>query len=453
MAKLKSLSIVLLAVFFICNAQAQANTVQNNDQWLLMSYLSQEKSISASKLVIQELINQAQVLFLEYEKDEPIKGESDKKNQQALVESLNSRGVIVFGISHHKDGETYPGISATFSKLSTYNYPNPGGWLEQMEEPINAGYKLKSVRIVYKPSDEIKTQSLELSKKVMTQIFSELKNIRSDYKQFLEYEKMIMTLGNWDDSSNFPAYPTLFYRYGYGKEIPNTKGAYEKTTENWCDIQIEFVQVIGFPQAQDRAGKTFPRQGITASWIVESDNIEFNEKVSDIIIKSLGVLDRYEDELEKRLSASSVSTRIRENSEKLKESDKELNQKWDLPDDVLAETTTDKLFLHFVRSPMVTMLMIYSNLEAGVQRLLDSSATLSEFYNRDDMAQGAVKMYREYDFSPESMNDENSNGTNSNQQKMSRAIISENITALAMDIYHADILLEDNPSYLHADIL
>jgi hypothetical protein len=99
--------------------------------------------------------------------------------------------------------------------------------------------------------------------------------------------------------------------------------------------------------------------------------------------------------------------RLPEHLESMKESDREGNQKWELPGNVLGETSTDKLFLHLIQSPMVPgFLMLYSEEEIGLQRILNSSSTMQEFYGREDFAEGVLQMYREYDFSPKAVSDE-----------------------------------------------
>jgi len=45
-------------------------------------------------------------------------------------------------------------------------------------------------------------------------------------------------------------------------------------------------------------------------------------------------------------------------------------------------------------------------MKLGVQRALNASSTLHEFHMREDLAEGVLQMYREYDLSPESMSDE-----------------------------------------------
>jgi hypothetical protein len=120
--------------------------------------------------------------------------------------------------------------------------------------------------------------------------------------------------------------------------------------------------------------------------------------------------------------------------------DKELNKKWDLPQDVAGETPSDKLFLHYATSPMVALLMI-TDAENGVVRLLRSSITLHEFYRRSDLAEGAMKMYREYDFSPQSISDESILERFSRKSPVPNDIVNYKIARICMCIYYADMTL------------
>jgi len=269
-----------------------------NDVQLLMTFLSQEKPSEEQKKQAQELIDRGQVFFLNYERDEPLKDDSDRKEQDALRDNLNKKGGFVFSISHHDGGKIYPGLHSTFSRLLTYNNPEPKNWLEKMRLPIKAGYELKSVRIVYIPSMEIKKQNYEKCHKVLNNLIKELENIRPDYKQFIEYDKAKLSAGKWDDGDWPLYYPNFTYRYGYGEEIPNSKGFYKKTTENWCYISIGFGPARGDPKAQPHGGRTYARQGVEAYWFVESEDKELNKRITVIINKGLFVLDEYEKELE-----------------------------------------------------------------------------------------------------------------------------------------------------------
>lgn len=136
----------------------------------------------------------------------------------------------------------------------------------------------------------------------------------------------------------------------------------------------------------------------------------------------------------------------------MKEPDRKLTKKWDLPEDVLGETSTDKLFLHFIRSPMTSFVILYSKDEIGVQRVLNASSTLHEFYVREDLAEGALQMYREYDLSPEAMSDESIIARYSGNKRMRenpaymQALAPDNITktkiaSICMDIMKADKIM------------
>lgn len=134
------------------------------------------------------------------------------------------------------------------------------------------------------------------------------------------------------------------------------------------------------------------------------------------------------------------------------EHDKRLYKKWDLPDDVVKKTSTNKLLLHFITSPMVATIVLNDDLELAVQRLLNSSNTLNEFYMREDMAEGTLKMFREFDLSPESISDEymieKFSQTQSSRESplLQKSLKPENIlmtkiSYLSLNIMYADAVL------------
>ena len=166
-----------------------------------------------------------------------------------------------------------------------------------MKLPINAGYIPKSARIVYIPTMETKKITFDKCNVISTQIADKLEHLQPHFKQLMEFDKDKLTIGKCDNKE-WPHYPEISYRFGFGAEIPNTKGEYEKTTENWCQIQLWFVPVTGRPQARILPGRTYPRQGILASWLIESADENFNKKISQIIIRELETLNEYENKLE-----------------------------------------------------------------------------------------------------------------------------------------------------------
>jgi hypothetical protein len=269
-----------------------------NDIDVLMKYLQQEQSSQEKKQKAQDIINRGQLFDLHYERDEPLANDSESNAREALKNILSQKGVFVTSTNSNRNGKRYPGISAIFSRISISNKTDPNNWLEQMMLPINEDYQLKSVRIVYIPTQAIKKLTFEISKKVMSKIISDINDLIPEFKQLAEFNKAKISSGNWSDN-NQPSYPNLNYRYGYGtKFIQGTKD-FEKTTENWCSIIIGFMTVSDNPMQQG-AKKRFSRQGIEVYWNVQSGNKEFLIKIYDIIERNFSPLNEYEKQLERQ---------------------------------------------------------------------------------------------------------------------------------------------------------
>jgi hypothetical protein len=86
-------------------------------------------------------------------------------------------------------------------------------------------------------------------------------------------------------------------RYGFGDELPNSKGIYEKTTENWCEIRVWFIPITGNLQAQSFGGKVYPAQGVGAYWSISSTDEKLNTLLKEIIKNTFESLDRFETEV------------------------------------------------------------------------------------------------------------------------------------------------------------
>jgi len=96
-----------------------------------------------------------------------------------------------------------------------------------------------------------------------------------------------------------------------------------------------------------------------------------------------------------------------EHLERVKPRDLELWRQFDLSPEELAQTPTDKLLFHMMRTPMfVGIVESNDRVSTGARRLLNASQTMQEFYRRDDIAPAVLKFYQEYDLSPESISDE-----------------------------------------------
>ena len=186
------------------------------------------------------------------------------------------------------------------------------------------------------------------------------------------------------------------------------------------------------------------------------DQIEPNSAIERTDIKESEPAELFFSEIVGREIRSVVNKikkkrRLKKHIKSMEKADRECNERWDLPEDVLAETPTDKLFLHFIRSPMVATLTLYSKAEIGVQRQLNASSTLHEFYTRKDLAEGALKMYREYDLSPEVMSYESTTELFSvdtliheypvYMQSIDENMINAKIAEICLNIYFADRIM------------
>gem|GEM_PF-6128220 len=118
-----------------------------------------------------------------------------------------------------------------------------------------------------------------------------------------------------------------------------------------------------------RADQTLPSK-VDSSAFRESDrgrNINPPEKnitIEGTEIKADDFGDRIFNELmEKEVTEAAYKMEedlaLRKHLDSMKETDRELAKKWDLPADVLGETSTDRLFLHFIRSPLTSFIKLY----------------------------------------------------------------------------------------------
>ena len=223
-------------------------------------------------------------------------------------------------------------------------------------------------------------------------------------------------------------------------------------------IKVIFLININFKHIEDLP---FPEEQIPLVAKVDIEQINSQNKINSVtesnIKRESGTEDRFFNELLEKdslLLSNSIEQKIelKKTLDNLIEHDKRLNKKWDLPDDVAKKIATDKLLLHFITSPMVATIVLNDDLELAVQRLLNSSNTLNEFFMREDMAEGTLKILREFDLSPESISDEYMIEKFSQTQKsresplLQRSLQPENIlktkiSHLSLNIMYADDIL------------
>ncbi len=202
------------------------------------------------------------------------------------------------GIDRHKDDQIYPEVEIWFSQFYDGFDPDlsPQVWLDAMHRPIAQGYTIELMEIVYRPTAAIKQETLTRWTRCVEAIASDVRSLKKQFPQ-------LDAFGN-DNISNpqqnegdWPDYPKIRYRFGFGGKNPRSKGGYYKTTKNWSEVWLGIVPVKGRPRAMVTYKVTFERQGIDVLWSVGSNDAKFNKMVTKIIRTRIKVLEDYEHEL------------------------------------------------------------------------------------------------------------------------------------------------------------
>ena len=197
------------------------------------------------------------------------------------------------------------------------------------------------------------------------------------------------------------------YVYTHGVNIVIVRSCRDGNEEGFY-VALSIASSPGPNDEQFTRMAIAPHAGGTVYTFRRQGHFEQTQQPED---DSMARLADYVMEVEKRgdfdrLERMSV---LRDFLARQKELDRELLERQDLPEEVLAETPTDKLFRHYLDHSYRVMMSIASTPSAyavGVQRLLNSSSTIHELHMRPDMAEGILRAYRDYDLSPESMSDE-----------------------------------------------
>lgn len=269
----------------------------NRDTQKIIDYLKQKDSGEKQVNEIKEIIGRSQALFLSYKKDTP--ADYTERHLQLMLQSvIEKTGAFATPISFHNEGKIYPQFEVA---ISSGGESKEKRWLSCMRLPVDSGYEIKSVRIVYIPSEEMKTTTAEKSKIIFADIENKLEKLKPKYKQLQEFNKDKVRIEKSVDKE-WPGYPIISYRFDFGREIPGTKGGYEHATADWSEIKVWIEPVSARPHCLIHPMKGYPRQGIAVCWIVSSAKYDsdFNKEVSQTIANTLTPLDEYEKELDSK---------------------------------------------------------------------------------------------------------------------------------------------------------
>ena len=240
-----------------------------------------------------EMVKNAQVITVLYERDAPTK--SPAKDSDFAYSLLRASDITP--VSQRKGGKTYPGIQAVFSRFyGDAKDMTPHQWLEQMKRPLAVGYKLNTVTVIVTPSRGVMRESFAKSRTVMKAVARELETIKRDFAQLEEFAATHVNPGSWDEG-NRPRYAHLSYKHDVGRY---TKRGPEKLSADWCRLYFSIGPISGNPRQRTVPTRKYPKQGIVATWSVESGNDRLNKKFNEIVTESLTELDALEVELGKQ---------------------------------------------------------------------------------------------------------------------------------------------------------
>lgn len=264
----------------------------NADVDFLVAFL--EGGINQQLERAKRIVNTSQAIFLHYKKQVPVKDYADVDEQYGLARLLAKK--VLFShpviIAHHIKGDVYPGLFVTFLKVDEKPI-DPLDWLENMQLPIERGYRIEGTEIVYIPSVDVRKKTLNKCRIIVNTIANEVEKSVSLFDE-VKWLKKRVSPGKWLGHS-WPEYPEIVYELKYVRETPKREGQIKN--EHFFGVQVWFKRETGEKDYRVCADKMFQRQGISACWRIIATDAIFRQLSSQITGIALNILDEYEKEL------------------------------------------------------------------------------------------------------------------------------------------------------------
>jgi hypothetical protein len=282
--------LLVVSLFSISFSQDHVwnNKQPQKDITFLISYLQTKQPTEEQTQQALKIIRQSQSFLLHYD--------SDSLNKDTVWrKQVHEEWIDVILIAG-------PSIELLIRPRSAGG-PSAPFILECIRQPISAGYQPKSGYIVYISNSEIHKTTFLKCQAIMTKIADDLQQIKPKYKQLQNFDKNALSLGYWNDQQESKSrFPRIHFLYGAERFALKTKPKTEPTTEFWCEIIFYFEYSNG-QMSPFNPGRTYPRQGITASFIVRAakEHNDFTTEVYKIINTELKPLEEYEKELDQKL--------------------------------------------------------------------------------------------------------------------------------------------------------
>lgn len=274
MSRLNSCSAFLIAALLLLPNLAIAEE-QNPAVQAVMAGLKVKEA--APKAI--EVLEAAQIVTVRYRHPDPI---ADLSAASKFAYSIEASGVMP--ATHRIGGSIYSEIEVVFSRhWGEAKDRTAGQWLEQMQRPLTAGYRLTDMQLVATPDRATMRKAFLLSQAAVKKLRAEL-SMRIDYKQLEDFKTDVrFDEGAWAESG-WPRYPSLSYSHDVGKE---TKSGRAHLSEDWCALYFSIGPITGNPSQVIRPTLDLPDLGIQATWHIESANAELNKVYAELVKDAL----------------------------------------------------------------------------------------------------------------------------------------------------------------------
>jgi hypothetical protein len=267
---------------------------------MLFSYLTSplaDPNVGESKARLEalQLVHQAQVITLHYEKR--VTGDNATAEQEGMVALRDTIKASHREVSFRTiDGKVRPKLFVIFSKLFSDIQPvEPIRWLSEMYRPIGAGYDLLSVEMVMVPAPAIERESFIICQQIVQKVISEISHIQPIPPQLQSFTAKNITPGAWPAAGN-PSYPAIDFESGIGAIPPTGPLAPAQDAPEWCRIKLQFTRINGDPR-YPLFLRAYPRQGFKVNWHADSADKALNAKLLITLLIALAPLEDYEAHL------------------------------------------------------------------------------------------------------------------------------------------------------------
>lgn len=272
-------SLLVILIYVVATGPAIAQREVGIPCTKLCSYLKRVKPHKTQETEALCIVNRAQLIYLHYKHPEP--------SYESVEFAFSIKASVVVPISHHTNDGIYSEIRLVFSRLfGDSRNASAAQWIEEMKRPFSKGYSLSSVRVIPKPTEEIKKTTTNLVSGIFHDCVAYLETLKIDFPSLQSFTPSTVQKNH------------LYFAYGLG---PATKAGHKKIKNDWFKVRFWIAPITGSLRQQPIiARRTYILQATEACWRVESANLKLKKKVTVRIMELLKSLDDYEKQLSRK---------------------------------------------------------------------------------------------------------------------------------------------------------